>query len=95
MSSTAVEALVAKLTIISSDTVTNGESLDVLWHVSLIEKATLLTHLSDSSDHTNGLMTRNQRELGDKFTLMNVLVNPLAFWRISARRYKYQVYSGQ
>lgn len=60
LAATAVEALVAKLAVVGSNTVTDFKALDVG---------------ADSGDDTDGLVTRNQGELGDKFTLVNVQIS--------------------
>ncbi len=75
----AVEALVAKLAVISSNFVANGKVGNVLKSRCQIPKRGRLVaqsaYLADGRNDTNRLMAWDQRELGDEFTLMNMLMS--------------------
>jgi hypothetical protein len=59
ITATAVEALAAKLRVIGNNTLTNLEALDLG---------------TDSCDDANSFMARNQGELGNEFTLVDVQI---------------------
>jgi len=60
LATSAVEALLAKLGVISSDTVTNLDVLDIL---------------ANSGNDTNGLVARDKGKLGNEFTLVDVQIS--------------------
>jgi hypothetical protein len=59
VAATAVEAVAAELRVVGSDTVANGEALDVVGH---------------GNNLTNGLVSRNQGEFGNELALVDVKI---------------------